>query len=287
MTFEPGSVVVDGSDRDVRRFAGEDGDGVVERGAARPAFRDARVSRFGQRAVPVGCGTEVGADVDVVLVDPTHRRLVLGERESVGDPGACGEVEFAHHRGVGTAARQRDQHSPIIGAQRRRALPHPVLVLGLGEFVDVDQHVPLGIVGDVGVEGRAAPQAARIGGVAPEVVEVVAAASNVRDAVVGVEGFESLFLDLGEPLRRGQPVDGRGVVLTHPVERGVGGDLLEPQVRVGALGCHRCATSRRGRLAWSIVRSHGPTGQNSAPVYSDRRAAGRRCRRRVDTVGRG
>ena len=99
------------------------------------------------------------------------------------------------------------------------------------EFVDVEDDVPLRLLGAVALQRGAPPQPARVLRVAPEVVEVVAASAHVRDAGIGVEHFERLGAHLLEAVAA--ELGERGlVVLAHPVQRVVAGDVLEPQVRV-------------------------------------------------------
>ena len=88
-----------------------------------------------------------------------------------------------------------------------------------------------GTVGAVLLQRGAPPQAARVGRVAPEVVQVLAAAADVGDAAVGVEHLEGFGAHLLEAVvaQFGQR---RLVVGAHPVQGVVSGDILEPNVRV-------------------------------------------------------
>ena len=137
-----------------------------------------------------------------------------------------------------------DQRAPVGltvgGAQQPRPVPHPVLALGLVEGVDVQQHLPLGLLGAVGVQGGAAPQAALVLGVGPQVVEVPAAVGDGGDAVGGVEDLADVLLEgrgeggvragVGDRVELGL---GAGVALADPVQGLLARDLLEPGVGVG------------------------------------------------------
>ncbi len=221
-----GRVVV-GARGHVVRLALEHHGRLAERCAAAPLLHDARVAGAGERAL-----AEVGADVDVVLVDPAHPALRLRQREPVLDERQRLQVELAHHGRVGAAPGQLDERAPVTGAQHRGALPHPVLALRLGQRVDVEDQLPVRVGPAVGLQRRAPPQPARVGRVLPEVVEVPVAPAHVRDAVVGVEDLADPVAQLGEPGRAGQLGDGLRVALPHPVQRSVPRDVLQPEVRV-------------------------------------------------------
>ena len=75
-----------------------------------------------------------------------------------------------------------------------RALPDPVLALGLGQGVEVDEDVPFRVVGDVLIERRASPQSANVGAVAPEVVEELTSTADVGDSRVGIEDLAHVAL---------------------------------------------------------------------------------------------
>ena len=119
----------------------------------------------------------------------------------------------------------------MIGLDHFRACPHPVLVLVGGQCVEVDHHLPVRGVGAVAVQRGATPEAARIRRVAPEVVQPVAAAADVRNPRIGVEYLERLGAHLLEAFvaQRGKR---RLVVAADPVQRVVAGDVLEPEVGV-------------------------------------------------------
>ena len=66
-----------------------------------------------------------------------------------------------------------DQRQRQVGFDDVGPAPDPVLSVGGGQRVEVDQNVPFGIVGSVALERGAPPQPARVVGVAPEVVQVL------------------------------------------------------------------------------------------------------------------
>ena len=53
--------------------------------------------------------------------------------------------------GIRTAAGQRDQRERVVGFDHVRPGPHPVLAVAAGQFVEVDQHLPVRIGGSVAV----------------------------------------------------------------------------------------------------------------------------------------
>jgi hypothetical protein len=119
----------------------------------------------------------------------------------------------------------------VVGLDDVGSGPHPVLAVGARQFVHVDDDVPVGIGGAVAVQGGSAPQPPGVGGVAPEVVEVVAAAADVGDAGVGVEHLECLGAHALE-VRIVETGDGGVVTRTNPRQGVLAVDVLQPQVRV-------------------------------------------------------
>ena len=233
--LEAGRAVHRRRDDDVVGGPGEHRFGLLEWLAPPPPLDDARVARGGERPL-----AEVGADQQRVLVFPGGLRLGLVQLEAAVDEGAGGHVELPHHRGVRTAGRQADQRALVVGFDDGGPGPHPVPIVGARQLVDVDDHVPVRLLGAVAVQRGPPPQAPLVGRVPPEVVEVVAAAPHVRDPGVGVEHLQGFGAQLLEPVA-GQFGDRRLVVLVDPRQRLVAGDVLEPQVRIG-----RVVVARRG-----------------------------------------
>ena len=163
------------------------------------------------------------------MVLPRQAGFGLRQLEAVGDEFALFHVEFAHDGGVGTATRQLDQGQGVVGLDDFGARPHPVLVIGAAKCIDVDDDVPLRLFGAVAGQRGAPPQPARVLGIAPEVVQVLAATPHIRDARIGVEHLQRLGAHLLEPVAAELGESGL-VVLAHPVQRVVAGDVLEPQI---------------------------------------------------------
>ena len=187
------------------------------------------VSESGPKSVPTRT---------VSGVVPGGVGLRLGQDEPVDDELPCRHVEFAQHRGVRPGRGQADEGQCEVGFDDLGAGPHPVLAIGFGQGIEIDEHVPGGRLGAVVVQGGALPQAARVVGVPPEVVEVVATAPDVRDAGIRVEDLECLRAHLLGTVRRRVPRASVRCVGGHPVERGVTADVLQPQVRVFSHGTH-------------------------------------------------
>ena len=222
----------------------------LERRAARPALDDPRVARARHRA-----GTEIGAHIKRVGVDPFGFRLGLGQREAPVDEGLGDRVELAQHGRVGTAARQRDQHSFIRRRERHGAAPDPVLALGLRERIEVEHGLPgrrgLAVFGQRG----AAPQAALVGLVLPEVVEVVAATRDLRDALLRVHHLEQTGADrlvLGPRLQDRLRMR---VALANPGEGALAEHVFEPEVCVVGCVCigHRVDASKPAVSGWRCM----------------------------------
>src|SRR5690606_4425613 len=154
-----------------------------------------------------------GEDEHRVAVDPGQAAFGLGAEEAVFHPLLAGQVELAGHVGVGAAARERDQAAVVVRAQAVGAVPDPVLALGGIERVQIEQQFPLGVVLAVFLERGAAPDAALVVFVAPEVVVVVAHLADGGDALVGVIDGEQLGFEFAEGIGVGQLGLGGGVLL--------------------------------------------------------------------------
>lgn len=229
-----GQVVV-GRDVHVGRLAFVHDLGRGHRRAALPFLDHARIAGRGERAI-----AEIGVDIDRVAVDPLQAALGLGTEEAVLHPGHGGQVELAGHVGVGAAARQRDQAALVLRLEAFGAVPDPLLVLGAAfggvQRVEVDHRFPLRRGLAVFLQRGAAPQAARVRLVAPEVVVVVADLGHARDAVGRIQDRAQVGFELLEFGRAGDLRFGLGVAFAHPFQRLGILHAFEPEVGVGGHG---------------------------------------------------
>ncbi|MCY1377852.1 hypothetical protein D9M69_654470 [compost metagenome] len=119
-------------------------------------------------------------------------------------------------------------------------MPDPVLLVGLGQRVEVEHGFPVGLGLAVFGQRGAPPQALGVLLVAPEVVEERADLAHHRNAGLGVEHFEDALL---HPLEGGRPrvaLHGLRVVLARPFELFGAVDVFEPLVLVGLRGSGGC-----------------------------------------------
>ena len=202
--------------------------GGAQRAAHRPAARRGHAAR-----------AEIGRDEHRVAVDPAQRPL--GERtlEAALDEGPGLEIELARDRRVAPARRQIDEAAAVVGAQARRALPHPLRAFGLVDRVEVEHHVPRRVRLAVLVGRGAAPDAALVVAVLPEVVEVRADLHNRRDARVGVEDRSDRLLEGLEAVVGGERLGRAHVLLAHPRERAVALHVFKPEIGVVGNLVHR------------------------------------------------
>ena len=215
-----------------------------------PPFDDPRVTGLGQRV-----SAEVGADQQRVRIGPAGSGLGLGKGEPAVDEFAGGHVEFPHDSGVRPAAGQADQGSGELGVDDVGAGPHPVLVIGVSKLIDVDQHVPVRAVAAVAVQRGAPPQPARVGGIAPEVVQIVAATAHVGNPGVGVEYLERFGAHALE-LLAGELGQRRLVAGAHPVQRLLAEDVFQPQIGVDRLVTRHATHSYGGGSVTCITPSN-------------------------------
>ena len=87
---------------DVFNLALENCLGRTQRRATLPFFNDARITGTGQRA-----GAEVGANVKRIAIAPSHPALRFRQCKSVNDEIFLEQIELAHDRGIGAAARKK------------------------------------------------------------------------------------------------------------------------------------------------------------------------------------
>jgi hypothetical protein len=222
-----------GTHQDIARLALVHRAGGRERLAARPLLDDARITRGRHRP-----GAEVGGHPDRVEVLPGDVLLGLrGKVEAVAHETPCLQVEFAHDARVGPAARQGDQAAAIrlaraLRPQARGAGPDPVLLLVGRDAIQVDQDFPVWLRLAVLGERRPPPHATRVPGIAPEVEDIVTVAIGQRDALLRVEDREQLLPQRLVARIRSELLLRHGVAGTHPVERPVADDVLEPDVGI-------------------------------------------------------
>src|SRR5258708_4919392 len=173
-----------------------------------------RVARRGERS-----GTEIGAHVYLVGIDPADIRLRLGYPEPLLDEAPLLDVELADHARVRTATGQLHQRQTVAARpQRGRALPNPVLVLLRPQRLDAQQHFPVRPGPSVLLQRRAPPQAPGVSRVLPEVVKVSPAPPDQRDAVVSVEHLAALGTPVPEPGTAGQLAGSLRVATPDPVQ---------------------------------------------------------------------
>ena len=259
--------------------------GLVHRGrrgqgrAALPALDDARVARVGHRARP-----EVGGDEHGVGVFPVDRRLGLGQLEAAGrcrhEP-LRAQVELAQHLGVGAAARQRHDAALVARAQAGGAAPDPALLLGLAQRVQVEHRFPRRLRLAVVVQRGAAPQAARVGRVLPQVVDMRADAADGRDAVARVEDLQDARAHGFEAGVLLEHRAGLAIALAHPGQRALALHLFQPQVRVvvggrRGLGGGEGGCGHQGQGDQSL-HHHGVNGVRAGAPGSIPRWCRRRC----------
>jgi hypothetical protein len=224
--FETRGAVYAGRDDDVAARALEHRFRLRQRLTPPPPLDHPRIAGFGQRAC-----TEVGAHQHGIRFGPADVGLGLRKREPVGNELPCGHVEFAHDCRVGAAAGHADQCAGAVRFDDSGAGPHPVFMVSPAQLIYVNQHIPRGRVAAVVLQRGAPPQPARVGGVPPEVVQVLAAAAHIWDAGIGVEHVERLGAHLLEVLAA-ELGHGRLVASAHPVQCVLAGDVLQPQVRI-------------------------------------------------------
>jgi hypothetical protein len=192
-----------------------------------PRLDDARIARAGHRF-----RAELGGQEHAVAVDPADAGLGFRDDEAAGDEGFVRQVEFAHHMGVAAAARQRDQGAVAARFQLDAAGPDPVFVFLARQCIQVEHGFPGGFRLAVLVQRGAAPDAALMAGVAPEVVVEVAVAADPGNPFLRIE--DGLQARTQRRVIGARRQFGFAVVIAfaNPAERAFGGDLFQPAVAI-------------------------------------------------------
>mmetsp|Transcript_55402 Transcript_55402/g.173793 ORF Transcript_55402/g.173793 Transcript_55402/m.173793 type:complete len:306 (+) Transcript_55402:1576-2493(+) len=184
-----------------------------------------------------GAGAAVRANKDGVAVSVGYAGLRLRDREAEGRWHEClrGEIELADDAGVGPAARELHE-AEVLGLGRaqpqgRAALPDPGHALRRRQGIDVEHWLPSGGGLPELLEGGPPPQAADVGLVLPEVVDVPSAHAHRGDLRRGLQQL----LELRQQGRGGGIADRcqrAGILGAHPAHDPRVVHHLEPPVRV-------------------------------------------------------
>src|SRR5690606_10906050 len=139
--------------------------------------------------------------------------------------------------------------------------------------------LPLGLGLAVLLQRGAAPQAALVLRVLPEVVVVVADLLDARDLLLRIQDRKDVGLQLLEAGRDRQLGVGAGVLLPRPVQRLVAGDVLQPEVGIGVGGGvvgHGWRLLFGGRLGGGVDRNGEGGSRGGDQAGGGKGAAGRR-----------
>ena len=216
-------------DRNVGRLTREHRPGLIDRLAAPEDFDDHRIARAGQ-----GAGAEVARDQQGVFIHPGRPALGFLQHEAAVDEGAGGAVELADGHGVLAAVRQGDEAAGLLRRQAGRALVDPVLALGRGQGVEVEDGLPLRGVGAVAVQRRGAPDAAHMGRILPEIVDRAVVVETRRgDAVARLDDLQRLLVQALIARVAAQHAQRMLIVGIDPGHGALALDLFQPDVGVG------------------------------------------------------
>ena len=178
-------------------------------------------------------GTEVAADQQGVLVHPLDPALaLLVEHEAAFDEPLRHHVELAHDGGILAPVGERDHAAGFGGRQAGRALIDPLLALRLGERVNVENDLPLGVGGAVAFQRGPAQHALGVRLVLPEIIQAIGAEADEGDAIIAVENRQRFCLELRIARVGLEGGEGALVLLRDPVERLGAARLFEEDIGV-------------------------------------------------------
>src|SRR5262249_17327655 len=129
------------------------------------------------------------------------------------------------------AAREPQDRALVRGRKTRGTAPDPILLFLCGQRIEIEQDLPGRLLGEKALKTRAPPEAARIVGIFPKVVERAAAAPDERDvvgAVIDRRERVAVRRESRVPESRKRAL----ILLVHPGERAPVVDLFEPEVRI-------------------------------------------------------
>ena len=198
--------------RDIVLLHREHNLGGSERCAAPPSAQQPGVA--GLSAVVVVDGA---AEQDRILVQPVDPGLGLRQEEAVSHETLGRKVEFADLDRVGAVERQADQRAAVVG-RFRRAGEGPGDALGGVQRVDVEQQLPFRRIGAIAFERGSPPQPARMRGVLPEIVEMIAGFADERNPVVRIQDRQRR-VEIGAIGRVAKLRVGAGVLRIDPGDR--------------------------------------------------------------------
>jgi hypothetical protein len=215
----------DATRRDIVDTALEQGRRLTDGGTTPPLLDESWIAGGGQRAF-----AEVRTHPQRVLILPAQVRLRLFEAEAALDEALGDRVELPILRRVGTTPGQADHAALVLGRQALCPFPDPVLGFCLGQRIEVDHRLPGRLVLDELIQRGAAPDAANVLGIAPEVVDLLAADGGRRDTVARVVDLEHLLVDLLVLRNRLEHRGVGGAALAGPLESLGVLDLLQPEM---------------------------------------------------------
>ena len=216
-------------------------DGSAGRHALARHFEDDRHLGGGSRPPPQPHRPGVAGRRDVAAprtaqqqrigVEPA--RVALGFRQdiAVAYESLAREIELAQHHRIAAAARQA-QDGAVVGARPcRGAAPDPVFALRRGKRIDVEKDFPGGLLEPETLGRGAAPQAARMLGIRPEIVEIRPAPPDVGNLVGPIENRRE-DIPIGGKLIRAEGRKRPLVLCLDPGERPRSLYVFEPEVRI-------------------------------------------------------
>mmetsp|Transcript_11420 Transcript_11420/g.34472 ORF Transcript_11420/g.34472 Transcript_11420/m.34472 type:complete len:209 (+) Transcript_11420:1408-2034(+) len=167
----------------------EDSHSLRKCSAPSPSLRHSRISRGSQRGL-----TKVGTHQDLIPRPVADGRLGLGQDKASRLSRyelAFLKVELTYDHGI-RATRRKRHEGPIparVGAlvERFVATPNPRHALFLGQCVQVQDGLPVGVCRPIGFESRTAPESLLVGLILPEVVVPLSQPADVGNLLLGVK----------------------------------------------------------------------------------------------------
>ncbi|MGY3405168.1 hypothetical protein ACVWZV_001281 [Bradyrhizobium sp. GM5.1] len=215
-------VVDDAGDRHMIGRGLDDHLRLIDRLAAPPQSNRPGISRARRHAFAMGARQQ-----QRVGIEPIGAALGFRQRKSVRNETLGVEVEFPQGDGIAATARQ-PQNGARASRLRGDAAQQPVLAFACRELVDIQHDFPRRMRFAKLREGSLPPQAARVGGVLPEIVQFGAAAADIGN-VVGTIVDRRENVAIAREGRSAERVECQAVLPRDEIERLLAFDLLQPE----------------------------------------------------------
>ena len=217
----------EGEQADIGLIPAQHFGGIGERCTPLPAIGGNRIARLGGFLAASGEPDENG-----IFVNPGHAALGFRRDETVLDKAARGDIEFTAMGRIASAIGQGDDAPVIVRPQAIGTAPHPVGTFFIGQRIQVQDHVPVGIIRQIAVQRGPPPKAVGIRRILPEIVDEAALIAAIGDAVIALINFQRRVVEILIARIALQALERALILAARPFDGALTIDLFQPEARV-------------------------------------------------------